>query len=157
MLLSAFMLILSHSTKPALCPICCMLMNYRPFLQFPKPIVWKPLTSFSHSKQCILFILLFAYLSSLMGPPVYLSRSINSLNHCNTTLDICSVSRNSHFQSPFCSSPRVQIQKFDYVTPLLTIDHRPLMTHNIRFKIICLPGKYLFMFLLPLGGFPGQI
>lgn len=133
-----------------------MLVNSTPFPQFPKPTVWESLTAFSHSKQFILFILL-AYPSSLMGPPVYLSRSINPFNYCHTTLDICLVSRISLFQFHFCNSPRVQIRKFDYVTPLLTVDHRHLITHRIHLKIFCLAGKYRSMFLCSLASFPGPI
>ena len=51
------------------------------------------------------FIFLLLYLSSLVGPPVYLNRYIKSLNYCNTSHDICSVSRNSHFQFLFAVAP----------------------------------------------------
>lgn len=102
---------------------------FRLFVQFPKPVVWEPLTPFLHSKQHIQYILLLAYLSYLIRLQFQLIRSINSFNYCNTILDICS-DFNSYFHISFHSNPGVQIQ-INWLC-LLTVGHWHLMTHSIQ-------------------------
>lgn len=89
----------------------------------------------------------FAYLSYLTGTQFHLIRSISSLNYYSTIICLAS---NSYFHSCFHSGPRVQIQKFDYVIPLLAVDHWHLITHSIKnWKSFgCLENTYsCFMFL----------
>lgn len=94
-----------------------------------------------------MLILLLAYLSYLIRLQFQLIRPINSLNYCNTILNICP-DFNSYFHIPFHSNPKVQIQTNRLCHGL--VHSWSLASHDsqhTKFKISVCPENTYWCFL----------
>jgi len=97
------------------------------------------------------FLIYFSPIVALIssGTTVYLNRSIKSLNYCNTSHDICSVSRNSHFQFLFVVASELKHKNLIMLLLrlLLIIGLSWLTAYTLK-SLVCLENTYSCFFFL---------